>query len=226
MPSLTPDQFSQLLDAIKSISAASTPAPSAPSSHKVLDKYDSRLRETLKLRSPLTLQGESNYYAWRSSLLNDARLIQATDVLQPQPDDMEELEAAKWQIRNDVFFARISTAISATVATFFQHINNGLAHTLWTAIESVYRKSIAHERCETLRSLFSLRATDGSFHQDLRKFRQFSATLSDLFPNDISDLLHDAFLITFSNVQKEWMGRIADQYFRDSRRRDTLSQLE
>jgi hypothetical protein len=171
-----------------------------------------------KLDNKLYLQlTASNYTAWRSSILADAQLISAVDIimkeqLQP-PQGLSRLDQEIWKKKNELLFTRIFQSLHYTVRDSLGTVDSQDAAYLWQRINAEYGISAAEERLTTMKALLELRLKNGDYLGYMRTFRNLRAKLKALDSALSDSAYHDVFIIGLGDWQYNFIKSRLDEFY-------------
>ncbi|KAG5295506.1 hypothetical protein I7I50_08275 [Histoplasma capsulatum G186AR] len=107
-------QDEQMKTLMEKLSLSSTAGDSIKNE---IDEFCKDARAKLEGRHAVVLTGSNNYLEWKSSILADAHLIQAKDVLTKEetvPPTTVPLDMELWNKKNELLYTRIFQSLNAT----------------------------------------------------------------------------------------------------------------
>ncbi|KAL1955731.1 hypothetical protein VTO42DRAFT_8129 [Malbranchea cinnamomea] len=213
----TRSDIAELLEAIKTL--ASMPATSAIDDkrerERELSSYRKDLKDKLEVKPVLQFNG-TNFSAWRTSILGDAEIIDAEDILLKNqiepPEDLSDLEAEKWHIRNNLIHSRMFQSLTKNLRQTTHDLDKKKAANLWTQLCAEYAISLSEERLQTLREMIRLSIKKDDFHTFLRIFKRLEARYRDL-ATSLDDVIHDLFIILLGDHQSAFVKSKLDEFY-------------
>ncbi|KAG5303745.1 hypothetical protein I7I50_10609 [Histoplasma capsulatum G186AR] len=125
-------QNEQMKMFIKKLSLSSTAGDSIKNE---IDEFCKNAKVKLKGRHAVVLTESNNYLKWKSSILADAHLIQAKDVLTKEetvPSTTVPLNMKLWNKKNELLYTRIFQSLNATVHNSLEPLDDTyLAAIIW-----------------------------------------------------------------------------------------------
>lgn len=162
---------------------------------------------------PAILNGRDNYTTWRDSILMDAHMIEAKNVLDQAkpPDGSNDIDIARWQTKNEILHTRILQSIASHVRETISWEDSTLAVELWARITSTYGLSAAEERLMTVKALLDINP-QGNYPAMIRDFQRITAKLKRM---DLSfeDLIHDIFICSLGQWQQNFVRTKLDEFY-------------
>ena len=164
-------------------------------------------------RKQPVLQGRDNYTKWRDSILRDAHMIEAKNILDQTnpPNDSNEIDIARWDTKNEIMHTRILQSITPHVQETISWEDSILAAELWARITSTYGLSTAEERLMTVKALLDINP-QGNYPAMIRDFQRIGAKLKRMNLS-FDDIFHDIFLCSLGLWQQSFVRTKLDEFF-------------
>ncbi|OJD28534.1 hypothetical protein ACJ73_00061 [Blastomyces percursus] len=164
-----------------------------------IDEFRKDSKTKLEGKHAVILNGSNNYQEWKSSILADAHLIQAKNVLVKEetvPPTTVPLDIEIWKKKNELLYTRIFQSLTAT-----------------KDLAQRYAISRAEERLITTKKLRELHLRNGDFLTYMATFRDLKAKLVSLGENWAESTYHDFFILGLGNWQQEFMRMKLDEFY-------------
>ncbi|KMW69690.1 hypothetical protein BDDG_13841 [Blastomyces dermatitidis ATCC 18188] len=183
-----------------------------------ISEYRKDAKAKLEGKHVIILNGSVNYLEWKSSILADAHLIQAKDVLikgETVPPTTVPLDIELWNRKNELLYTRIFQSLNATVRDSLGPLDEDayLAATIWKNLARRYAISRAEERLLTTKKMRDLRLKNSDFHTYLANFRDLKAKLVSLGENWAECTYHDLFILGLGDWQQEFIRMKLDEFY-------------
>ncbi|OJD09402.1 hypothetical protein ACJ73_10348, partial [Blastomyces percursus] len=181
-----------------------------------IDEFRRDAKTKLEGKHAIILTG-INYLEWKSSILADAHLIQAKDILVKEetvPPTTAPLDTQLWNKKNELLYTRIFQSLNATVRDSLGPLDNYMAAaTIWKSLAQRYAISHAEERLQTTKKMRDLRLKNNDIHTYLTDFRDLKAKLVSLGENWAESTYHDLFILGLGDWQQEFVRMKLDEFY-------------
>ncbi|KAI5280153.1 hypothetical protein KEM54_003833 [Ascosphaera aggregata] len=182
-----------------------------------VNKLHDRLQEKLKHRQPIMLLSARNFELWHESILTDATLIRVTSLLENKEIyPPKGCNKRQWGVLNDIFQERILSSLSPQVSGQFRNDIGSSAYHLYEKILNKYAPLKAQTRLELIAEIFSMHATSATYFHQIEQYRFKRRQLLEMY-NSVEEVLDDAFIIGFNDVQSDFFRVWLDNWYKDSR---------
>ncbi|KAG5288066.1 hypothetical protein I7I48_10151 [Histoplasma ohiense] len=182
-----------------------------------IDEFRKDAKAKLEGRHAVVLTGSNNYLEWKSSILADAHLIQAKDVLikeETVPPTTVSLDMELWNKKNELLYTRIFQSLNATVRDSLGPLDDTyLAAIIWKNLAQRYAISHAEERLFTTKKIRDLRLRNDDFHTYLATFQKLKTKLVSLGENWAESTYHDLFILGLGDWQQEFVRTKLDEFY-------------
>lgn len=163
-------------------------------------------------RKPITLNGRDNYTTWRDSILMDAHMIEAKEILdQTKSPNGSDIEIAHWQAKNEILHTRILQTIASHVRETISWEDSTLAAEIWARITSTYGLSAAEERIMTVKALLDINPQD-NYPAMIRDFQRLTAKLRRMNLS-FDDMIHDIFICSLGQWNQNFIRTQLDEFY-------------
>ncbi|OAX83497.1 hypothetical protein ACJ72_02149 [Emergomyces africanus] len=204
-----------LIQKLEGNSRSQSPSNQDPDKDKI-DEFRKNAKTKLEGKHTIILNG-INYLEWKSSILADAHLIQAKDILtkeETMSSATASLDIELWNRKNELLYTRIFQSLNATVRDSLGPLDETyMAATLWKNLAQRYAISHAEERLQTTKKMRDLRLKNNDFHTYLANFRDLKAKLVSLEENWTESTYHDLFILGLGDWQQEFIRTKLDEFY-------------
>ena len=164
-------------------------------------------------QASILLNGRSNYTAWRDSMLMDAYMIEAKDILDETkpPNGSNEIDIARWETKNEILHTRILQSTARHVQQTISWKGSTLASELWARITSTYGLSMAEERLMTVKALLDINP-QGNYPVMVQDFQRIAAKIKEI-KLSLDDVIHDIFICSLGQWQQNFVRTKLDEFY-------------
>ncbi|OJD26307.1 hypothetical protein ACJ73_02309 [Blastomyces percursus] len=185
-------------------------------SHDPVNEFRKDAKIKLEGKHAVILDG-INYLEWKSSILADAHLIQAKDILikeETVPLITVSLDIELWNRKNELLYTRIFQSLNATVRDSLGPLDDTyMAATIWKDLARRYAISQTEERLQTTKKMRDLRLKNNDFHMYLANFRNPKTKLVSFSENWAEGTYHDLFILGLGDWQQEFIRMKLDEFY-------------
>jgi hypothetical protein len=181
--------------------------------HREQERIQKLAKSKFGTQQPTTLNGRDNYTTWRDSILMDAHMIEAKDILDQiePPNNSSEIDTARWQTRNEILHTRILQTIASHVRETISWEDSTLAAELWARITSTFGLSAAEERLLTVKALLDINP-QGNYPAMIRDFQRIAAKLRRMNLS-FDDMIHDIFICSLGQWNQNFIRTQLDEFY-------------
>ena len=197
----------------------SAPPPVDDPIQKQTDRFEKKSLSILSARNKVQLR-TNNFSEWYENLLLDAESIKARAIMDERqeepPNGISDLDFALWHAKYDVLLRHVTSTISASLVKDLQTVDSTNLFDILDHFKAEYGISPAKERLGMVKALRELYIQNNNFNGFLFKFRKLTQRLHKM-DITVEDLLHDMFITSLKDYNKQFVDSQLDDYFASNR---------